>query len=236
MSIAYIHTEEIHNLASPKAIVPLIQKIVNPTSVLDIGCGIGTWLKVFLDNGVADILGVDGDYVDFAKLKIPRDNFLAFDLRNELVIDRRFDLVISLEVAEHLPEKSADLFITSLVRHADTILFSAAIPGQGGQLHLNEQWPDYWQRKFAHHGLYCHDILRMQIWDNKDVDWWYKQNMFLVSKTPNFSRLPSLVHPDCFVHNRKMAESRIASIYSGKLSLKNALRVLGATLINKFQK
>jgi SAM-dependent methyltransferase len=231
----YIHTEEIHNLKSPTAIVPLVQQIISPESVLDVGCGTGTWLKVFQDYGVRDVLGIDGDYVDLKKLKISSDKFLAHDLRRGLVVNRKFDLVISLEVAEHLPESSAEGFIASLVRHGDTILFSAAIPGQGGQDHINEQWPAYWQSKFEHHGFYCHDILRSQIWDNKDVDWWYKQNLFLVSKTPNSARIPPLVHPDCLQHNQRMSDARIASIYSGALGIMHALRILRAAVFKKFQ-
>jgi 2-polyprenyl-3-methyl-5-hydroxy-6-metoxy-1,4-benzoquinol methylase len=61
-----------------------------------------------------------------------------------LDLEKEFDLVVSLEVAEHLPASAADQFVNTLVKHGKKILFSAAIPGQGGQDHLNEQWPDYW--------------------------------------------------------------------------------------------
>ena len=144
----YIHTEAIHNLSAPRVIVPIVLEMIKPNSILDVGCGIGTWLKVFEEYGVDDYLGIDGDYVDRSTLKISEKRFLPNDLRKRWSLNRKFDLVVSLEVAEHLPEEVADLFVSTLSAHGDTILFSAAIPGQGGQNHVNEQWPTYWQKKF----------------------------------------------------------------------------------------
>ncbi len=117
---------------SAQEIVPLIVEIVEPRSVIDVGCGTGTWLSVFKDLGIDDVWGVDGDYVDRSLLQIPPERFMARDLAQPFVLDRVFDLVICLEVAEHLPPESAGTFVNSLVKLGPVILFSAAIPHQGG--------------------------------------------------------------------------------------------------------
>src|SRR5260221_12957101 len=143
MSI-YHHSEAVHNMETPRQVVPKIMDMLHPKSVLDVGCGIGTWLKAFEEEGVLDLLGLDGDHVDKRLLKIRPTQFKIQNLMNRWSVNRKFDLVISFEVAEHLPAQTSDLFVEMLVNHSDTILFSAAVPKQEGQNHLNEQWPSYW--------------------------------------------------------------------------------------------
>ncbi len=219
------HNDDVYNFNAPREIVPLIIQVINPKSVLDIGCGIGTWLKIFEENGVVDYLGVDSEFVELQHLKIPHNHFVGHDLRKELSLNRKFDLVVSLEVAEHLPESSADLFVKTLVSHGEAILFSAAIPGQGGQDHLNEQWPDYWKKKFSFHGYYFHDVLRPVIWGNENVDWWYRQNIFLLSKeSPPMDVLP-LVHPLCFRRQQQLHHSMTMSIMSGRNGVIEAFKI-----------
>lgn len=169
---------------SAQIIVPLIQQIINPESVVDLGCGLGTWLKVWQERGVSIILGVDGDYIDREKLYIDHHNFLSHDLVTPLNLDRRFDLALSLEVAEHLPAAKADSFIANLTDLADVIVFSAAVPGQGdvGIGHINEQWPEYWQALFEQHGYALLDPFRAEIWRDERVAWWYRQNILLAVK------------------------------------------------------
>lgn len=193
--------------------VPMVIDLVRPGSVVDVGCGTGGFLSVFGQHGIRDILGVDGDYLERSDLEIPAEAFLALDLTRPLHLDRIFDLVISLEVAEHLPPPSADLFVESLVRLGPVVLFSAAIPHQGGIHHLNEQWPDYWARRFANHGYVAFDCLREQIWNDQRVAWWYAQNTFLYLRKDMVGSYPamfdarpidsddlrSLVHPQCLL-------------------------------------
>lgn len=164
---------------SAKEIVPLVYQLIQPKSVIDVGCGLGTWLSVFKDYGIEEILGVDGDYVDKQMLDIPQENFLPFDLKNPLKIDRQFDLVLSLEVAEHLPEECAETFVDSLTRLGSVILFSAAIPFQGGTDHINEQWQDYWAKYFSEKGYIAIDCIRKKVWQNANVDFWYTQNLLI---------------------------------------------------------
>jgi SAM-dependent methyltransferase len=225
MDKLYVHTEQMHNFNAPRIVVPIVINLVQPKSVLDVGCGTGTWLKIFEENGIKDYLGIDGDYVDKELLKIPASNFKSHDLTKELALGRKFDLVISLEVAEHLPEISADLFVKTLVDHGETILFSAAIPGQSGQNHLNEQWPSYWQKKFATHGYYFQDIIRPEIWNNENVDWWYKQNTFIVTTETSSKLILDVVHPKCFAHNVDERQNRIDSILSGSFGGLQSLKI-----------
>lgn len=192
----YYDTLDATSIRSARRVVPRVMDLVRPASVVDVGCGRGGWLRVFLDHGVTEVLGVDGDWVDPAGLHIPRERFQHRDLRQPLEIPGTFDLAVSLEVAEHLPEAQADGFVEALTRLAPAVLFSAAIPHQGGVGHVNEQWPEYWAERFARRGFAAVDVLRREIWDDPDVAWWYAQNLLLFSRAAEASGpVPRLVHP-----------------------------------------
>ena len=144
--------------SSAREIVPIITRILNPLSVIDIGCGTGAWLSVFRENGVKDIMGVDGHYVGSEVLLINKEHFKPHNLEEPLNVQKQYDLAISLEVAEHIDPKKADSFVQTLTELSPVVLFSAAIPHQWGKHHVNEQWPGYWKAKFFEKGI-CHDRL-----------------------------------------------------------------------------
>jgi SAM-dependent methyltransferase len=177
---------------SASIVVPLVVELLAPRSVVDVGCGDGTWLSVFRDNGVEDYLGLDGDYVDLAHLAIPRDRFAATELRDPLTLARTFDLAVCLEVGEHLDPDHADVLVASLVSAAPAVLFSAAVPFQTGEHHVNEQWPEYWADRFARHGYTTVDALRDRIWDDPQVAWWYAQNALIYADAATLARRPAL--------------------------------------------
>jgi len=189
---------------SARAIVPLVLELVEPRSVLDVGCGAGAWLSVFRDLGIADIFGVDGGEVD-ELLEIPPERFRAVDLRRPLQLDRRFDLAVSLEVAEHLPPEYADVLVDSLTALGDVVLFSAAIPGQGGTEHLNEQWPDHWAGLFGARGYLPVDCLRRKVWNDDEVEWWYAQNILLFAPGAQLERRPALRREYEFAGTRQLS-------------------------------
>ena len=166
-------------LSSAREIVPIIMGLLKPRRVIDVGCGTGVWLSVFRENGVEDFVGIDGEYVDRSTLTIPAERFHSFDLSKPFKLPREFDLAICLEVAEHLPESSAASLIDSLTKLSPIILFSAAIPAQGGVNHVNEQWPAYWSKLFADRGFDLIDCMRRRIWNNERVAYYYAQNMLL---------------------------------------------------------
>lgn len=120
------------SLRSAHKIVPLLVSLTGARSVVDVGCGTGAWLSVFSQTGVGKILGIDGDYVDRRALLIPADRFIGRDIRRPLDIRERFDLVVSVEVAEHLQEACAAAYVDNLTSLGDMVAFSAAIPNQGG--------------------------------------------------------------------------------------------------------
>jgi len=199
------------SLRSAEVVVPIVHEIFQPTSVLDVGCGLGFWLRVWQKAGVEDIYGLDGGEVTWDKLVIPVEKFQLINLGSLFDLGRRFSVVQSLEVAEHLPENSAVDFVQSLTRHGDVVLFSAAIPGQGGYHHLNEQWPSYWAAIFKNCHFLAADIIRPRIWNDRNVRVWYRQNALVFiheSRAAQFESHPSsiwptfqafnLVHPDLF--------------------------------------
>lgn len=188
----FFEGQHIGSLASSRKVVPVVLEFVQPRSVLDVGTGVGSWLRAFHENGVTDVLGVDGEYVARDMLQIQPDAFVAADLRKPLILGREFDLVVSLEVAEHLPETCARQFVESLVRHGPVVLFSAAIPHQWGTHHINEQWPEYWVRLFGEFGYEVVDCIRAQIWSLPGVEACYQQNILFFASERGLDQNPKL--------------------------------------------
>lgn len=190
-----------------ETILGLVLNQIPPVhSAIDIGCGVGTWLSVLKAQGVRDTQGYDGAWVERELLQTEQDCFGVVSLAHAFpAVERRYDLAISLEVAEHLPEARASDFVKFLTELSDTVLFSAAIPGQGGTGHVNEQWPKYWTDMFYDHGYTTTDALRGQIWSNAQIPFWYRQNALLFTKTNNDACLipQSLVHPELFLAHAK---------------------------------
>ncbi len=177
---------------SAQAVVPIVMQLLSPGSVVDLGCGVGTWLSVFKEQGVGRVLGVEAGEVDMSLLRIKADEFRRADLTQPFLHDQPFDLAMSLEVAEHLSESSAKTFVQSLVNLSTVVLFSAAVPHQGGIHHVNEQWPQYWVQLFAAHQYQVIDIIRPRIWQDPQVQAWYAQNTFLFVREDRLRDNPEL--------------------------------------------
>ena len=198
--------------ASASAVLTWLLELLAPQSIVDVGCGTGTWLAVAREKGVDDVFGLDGPWVLPEALEIPRDLFVASDLTAPPQLDRSFDLVLSLEVAEHLPPAKAEAFVDHLTALGPVVAFSAAIPGQGGGGHTNEQWPEYWAELFARRGYEAVDCLREVFWNDDAVEWWYSQNLLLFARPEALDAVPSLrEHPSRgktplpLVHPRRLA-------------------------------
>ncbi len=164
---------------SAASIVSLVAEKLRPKSVLDVGCGRGVWLSEWQRVGVGDCIGVDGPYIDRASLAIPPERFIAWDLSRPLSLHRGFDIVQSFEVAQCIDSACADGFIDSLCRHGELIIFSSAVPGQGGERHVNEQPLEYWREKFLLRGYVVFDWIRCLISGMKQIEPWYRYNILL---------------------------------------------------------
>jgi SAM-dependent methyltransferase len=203
--------------------------------VLDVGCGLGNWAAIAKKMGVPKILGIDGYYVNKSLLKINQEEFLAIDLKESFDLKHQFDLVICLEVAEHLPIESSEVLVKSLINHSEVILFSAAIPGQGGQFHINEQWPSFWQQLFEKNGYEMIDFFRNKIWNNSQIDPWYRQNLFLVVKKGHSLssginlEIQSYIHPELFTLFIRQQEAKIR-IMEDKIKKLSKRDVIGNTI------
>jgi SAM-dependent methyltransferase len=170
------------SLRSAKVIVPLLLDAMPVTSVVDVGCGVGTWLSVFMEHGISDVVGVDGDYVDRGELAIPVDAFHDHDLAYPLRMNRRFDVALCLEVGEHLQPGASEQLVDSLTRLAPVVVFSAAIPGQGGHHHVNERWQSSWAAIFSSRGYDAFDVVRPLVWARDDIETWYAQNLLVFAE------------------------------------------------------
>jgi SAM-dependent methyltransferase len=237
----FYETQRDGSLLSARRIVPEVLRLAgNCRSVVDVGCGVGTWLKVFQENGITDYLGIDGEYVERQMLEIPADHFLAHDLREPLKIDRTFDIVVSLEVAEHLPPSSAETFVNTLTSLGPVVLFSAAVPFQNGNNHINEQWPDYWAGQFAKRGFVAVDAVRKAVWSDTNVEPWYAQNTIVYVKEDRLADFPrlaeiracmpsgflSIIHPKTYLLVRE--EAQLSVTVSNRLDNIPLKRILTA--------
>lgn len=160
------------NQKSAQVIVGVLWELFHPQSVIDVGCGEGWFLDEFAKRGVKRLVGVDAN-----PMHIPAGGFIQHDLTQPFTTDEKFDLALCVEVAEHVPAESANTLVETLCALSDAVVFSGAIPKQGGHGHINEQWQSYWVEKFESHDYAPSDLLRRIFWNNPDVEIWYSQNL-----------------------------------------------------------
>jgi len=129
-----------------------ILKVFKPSSVIDLGCARGEYVKGFLDRGIASH-GIEGSPCCLPELVAPNYNITIADLRKPICqFLSNIDLVICFEVAEHIEEEYADVFCDNLIKFSHRILLTAAPPGQGGHYHKNCQPKGYWESKMQSRG------------------------------------------------------------------------------------
>jgi SAM-dependent methyltransferase len=153
-----------------------------PRSVIDIGCGRGTWLTACKELGVKHLVGLDGPWVTQDMMLDPAIDFRSANLAEDGAVTASYDLALSLEVAEHLPPEASDQFVLTLAQASNAVLFSAAFVAQPGTNHINTRLHSFWAKKFLANGYQLFDIFRQEFWDNKKVRPWYRQNTFLYVK------------------------------------------------------
>jgi SAM-dependent methyltransferase len=213
---------------SAQRLLPLVIGALAPRSVLDVGCGRGAWLAEFMRLGVGDAMGVDGDYVKPETLAIPATQYTARDITQPFDLGRQFDLAICLEVGEHIPNAASAALVANIVRHAPMVLFSAAVPGQGGQDHINEMPLDFWRELFMADGYDAFDPFRRVLRGQREVEPWYRNNVLLYVRSDAAARLPDAVRATAVAPG-----SPIADLSSPLFQLRKAvLRRLPRSVVN----
>jgi cyclopropane fatty-acyl-phospholipid synthase-like methyltransferase len=156
-------------------------------SLLDVGCGGGAFLMNLRLFGVR-VSGLEYSDDGLRRCFNRKLDVIKFDLEDcskSFTTSMSFDVVTSFEVAEHIPECMADRFVDVLVGNGSLIIMSAAVPGQGGLDHVNEQPHDYWIAKFNKRGFNYNISLTDKIraeWAGFGVDKWYSSNVMIFER------------------------------------------------------
>jgi SAM-dependent methyltransferase len=179
----------IGSMRSAAIVAPLVLEHYSASSLVDVGCGRGAWLAEWARAGVKDYVGVDGNYVDRDKLLFPVDRFVSRDLARFFDLTRKFDLAVSLEVGEHIIPEASETFVDNICRHSDAILFSAAVPGQGGTMHINERDYDFWRTHFVARGYRLFDFVRKAVCNCREVEPWYRYNCMFFARGSAIAKL-----------------------------------------------
>ncbi len=232
----YAHRHQSTTYAAEQVFKTLLPVIPEPHSAIDFGCGVGTWLNTLQNmSKVETVTGVDGPWVQTDMLEIPKQSFHSADLNPAFPLQQRYDLAMSLEAAEHLYPESAPTFVKTLCDASDFILFSAAVPGQEGKNHFNEQWPEYWQALFDKQSYEVVDCLRGPIWHDDKIPFWYRQNVLLYVKSSRLNELTldathrrpplSIVHPLIFEERYKKTLSIKETFKWYRRAIKRAINI-----------
>ena len=220
--------------SSAREMLPFVFSLLAHDAIVDVGCGKGTWLQAAKELGVKRVIGLDGEYLDKSILAIEESEFRPADLTEPIRFDgARFDLAMCMEVGEHLPPSASSTLVASLVSLAPAVLFSAAIPTQGGTGHVNEQWPEYWSKLFKQHEYDCIDVMRQKFWNNHAVEPWYVQNTFLYVNKPSDLLLPyateepfALVHTAILEISRRNAAASASPGYRLRRAVRSSIKLL----------
>lgn len=214
---------------SASRIVPFVTDLIDPKSVLDVGCGSGAWSRAFLENDVSSLRAIDGDYARSALL-IDYGHFTPVNLASFDGNLGTFDLVACIEVAEHLNADRASGFVELLCKHSPAILFSAAPPGQGGTHHVNEQPLSYWVEHFAKRGYRLFDIIRPAFWHDETVQWWHRQNMVIFADKNNQGLI------DILEQKRDVTSAFIDVVHPDALKAKMQLSAVADNALNRMRR
>ena len=235
-SVDFYSSLEDSSHSSAATLVPILIDRFSPNSVVDFGCGGGAFPKAFIKNQILDVLGIEGEWaLQFGNMST--ESWLMIrDLTLPIELERKFDLALCLEVAEHLPSEFARVLIKSLVDSSDRIAFSAAIPGQDGTDHINLAFPEYWARLFAEEGYFLEWDPRNTIWQNRRIAPWYRQNLLLFHKKSE--QIQNFVVPESRFHPELFAEYQTATfkLYNLIRRVFNKLQRKLASMLSKIQK
>ena len=150
----------------------------NVKSIVDFGCGMGDYVKIFKQHNI-NAIGFDGNP---NTPKLTNNLCEVLDLSVPKQFDEPFDWVMSLEVGEHLPKEFEDIFIHNLHNNnKHGIILSWAVKGQGGKGHFNEQNNDYIKTKVCELG-YINDIVNENKMRKSSTLSWFKNTIMVFRK------------------------------------------------------
>ncbi len=125
---------------------------IQPRRVLDAGCALGLLVEALRDRGV------DADGIDLSSYAIANvsESTKPFCRRGSIADEfaERYDLIVSIEVVEHMPVREGEKAIANMCRHADDVLLSSSPLDHREPSHVNVQPPEYWAELFAREGFY----------------------------------------------------------------------------------
>ena len=204
---AFYDAQKQGSLKSAEHYLAYLWTFFSPGSVVDLGCGAGTWLKAAGNLGAKKLVGYDGEWNNQQNMIDERIKFIPVNLNEFIISSEKFDLAMSLEVAEHLQSESSEGFVKSLTELSDVVIFGAAYKGQGGTNHINERLHSYWGYLFQKQGYAIFDLFRSVFWGHEEIDICYTQNTFLyVDKShvlyksliqKGFKELSNLAYMNC---------------------------------------
>jgi hypothetical protein len=209
-------------VASAAALVPRLVELLAPRTVVDIGCANGLWLEAFRNCGVKVARGIDGPWVPRTRLRIPAADLRTIDLAQCPLpfqlgpAGEHFDVLVCLELLEHLPTARADALVEAMCSLSDTLLVSVAVPHQGGRGHVNEQWPDYWHERFRARGFVACDFLRFAFWNDARIAPWYRQNLIGYFR----GQVPQHIREFAALHAQKLVDTPLPLCHPGVFSYK----------------
>lgn len=166
---------------SAHAMATSITLHIKPRTVIDVGCGTGALLAALRGRG-CKVRGLEYSDAGITACRLRKLEVVKFDITTAAAPSDRFDLAVSFEVAEHLPAAFADRYVRLLCALSDTVIISAAVPGQGGTDHVNEQPHSYWIEKFNAEGFLFEEHISSQIsreWTGWGVAPFYAANVLV---------------------------------------------------------
>ena len=200
----YYKRHQAGSYQSALQILRFVHSITHFQTIIDYGCGIGTWGNASHSLGTKEYLGIDQHAFDAGYMLISKSEYLQEDLRHPIRLHSFYDLAICVEVAEHISEEFADMLIDNICRNSEVVLFSAALVYQGGTGHVNEQPCTYWIEKFRSKGYTPVDCIRPAFWDDEQIEIWYRNNCILYMTHEAFNRyhqnIPIVSLPANIIH------------------------------------
>jgi SAM-dependent methyltransferase len=171
---------------SASLMLQMVRRLYHFESVLDVGAGSGTWLEEARKCGATRLSGIEALW--YRSLPVASNiDYQYCDLNGDFPVPKvRFDLVLCLEVAEHLLPQSSQSLVAGLCSSGSVIVFGAGLERQYGNAHSNCRRQEFWISLFLEKGFRCFDLFRPKLWYSGSVSPWYRQNT-LVFADPSAS-------------------------------------------------